>query len=79
VPGVDGELGLADSGHTGDHHSVTTLLGLAKPVQFGGTAGESSQIPWKRVLDPDLRCCLGLSADDLERLPPLRHVPHVRM
>jgi hypothetical protein len=47
VPGVDGELGLADPGHPldrGDHHRVTGLGGLLELVEFEDAAGEPGQV-----------------------------------
>jgi hypothetical protein len=52
---------------------------LAELVQFDSAAHEPGQILRQCVLDPDLRCRLRLPTDHLQRLPPLRHVPHVRV
>ena len=83
VPGVDGQLGLADPGHPGDrgdHHRPAILPPVVQRpselVQFDGAAGERGQIMWQPVLNPDLRCGLDLPADDPQRLAPLRrHTP----
>jgi hypothetical protein len=82
VPGVDGELGLADPGHPldrGDHHRLPALCRVAEPVEFAGAAGEPGQILRQAVLHPDLRHRLDLPAHDPQRLAPLRHVPDVGM
>ena len=83
---MDGQLRLADPRHTGDRGQhdrpavpVTIKKGLPEPAQFDGPAGEAGQILRQPVLDPYLRCRPGLPADHLQRLPPLRHIPHVRM
>jgi hypothetical protein len=82
VPGVDGELGLADPDHpldSGDHHRVPVARGAAQPVQFGDPAGERLQLLRQRVVDPHLGHRLGFPADHAQGLPPLGHVPHIRV
>ncbi|MDT4987309.1 MAG: hypothetical protein QOI74_1403 [Micromonosporaceae bacterium] len=86
MPGVDGELGLADPGHSGDrgdHHRTTVDIAVMQhppqPVQLGATAGEPGQVLRQPVLNPDLRRRLALPTDHPQRLTPLRHVAGVRM
>jgi hypothetical protein len=85
MPGVDGQLGLADPGHAldrRDHDRVASDAAaqyLAELVEFCGAAGEVGQVGGQRVLRPDLQGRLCLAEDDAECLPPLRRIAGVWM
>jgi hypothetical protein len=78
---LHGEPGLPDTGHAGDHRDGArgAAESRAQRALFGDPSGEVVFVRGQVLLHPHLRGRLSRPRHHPQRLPPLRHVPRIRM